>query len=109
VVVDSLQCGEGEEGKGATIAHTTDEEGQTGSDTVHQEALEWMIVQCAKRVGHIETMMARVEVLVEIWHIVEKAMEKVLPRIEECHGDEEADCRLEIKVGDVGQGGDGFL
>ncbi len=92
VVVDSFQSRKREERKSATVAHTTDKEGQAGSDTVHQEALEWMVVQCAERVGHIESVMAGVEVLVEIWHVVEKAMEKVLPRIEKRHGHEEADC-----------------
>lgn len=101
VIVDSLQSGKRKEGKSTTVAHTTDKESQAGSDAVHQETLEWMVVQCAKRVGHIESVMARVEVLVEIWHVVEKTVEKVLPRIEEGHGHEEAYRRLKIKVGNI--------
>lgn len=53
--------------------------------------------------------MARVEVLVEIWHVVEEAVEEVLPCVKEAHGEKEADAGLDVKVGDVGHGLDGRL
>lgn len=109
MVVDSLQGREGEEDQGTTVTHATEKEGQRGSNTVHQKALEGVVVKGAKGVGDIEAVVTRVEVLVEIWHVVEEAVEEVLPCVEEAHGEEEAGGGLKVIVGDVGHGLDGGL
>lgn len=109
VIINGLQGREGEEDQGTTVTHAAEKEGQRGSNTVHQEALKGMVVKGAKRVGDIETVMARVEVLVKIWNVVEEAVEEVLPCVEEAHGDKEADAGLDVKVGDVSHGLDGSL
>lgn len=83
MVVNGLEGREGEEGERSTVAHATDKECKTGADTVHQESLERMVVESAKRVGHVEAMVARVEGLVEVWHVVEQAVQKVLPSIKD--------------------------
>lgn len=83
MVVHGLECREGKEGKCSTVAHAADEEGETGADAVHQESLKWMVVECAKRVGDVQAMVARMEVLVQIWYVVEQAMKKVLPGVQE--------------------------
>lgn len=48
VVVNGLEGREGEESERSTVAHATDKECKTGPDTVHQESLEWMVVESAK-------------------------------------------------------------
>lgn len=109
MVVNSLQRREGEEGESTTVTHAADQERQASTDTVHQEALEGMIVEGAKGIGHIEAVMARVEMLVKIRHVVEQAVEEILPCVEECHGDKEADKRLDVKVGHMSHGCNGSL
>lgn len=109
MVVDSLQGREGEEDQGTTVTHAAEKEGQRGSNTVHQEALERVVVESAKGVGDIEAVVARVEVLIEIWHVMEETVEEVLPCVEEAHGEEEAGGGLKVKVGNVGHGLDGGL
>lgn len=83
VVVDGLESREGEEGECSAVAHATDKECKAGADTVHKESLEGVVVESAKRVGHVQAMVARVERLVEVWHVVEQAVEEVLPSVKD--------------------------
>lgn len=71
MIVNGLQSRKGEEGESTAVAHAADQECQASTNTIHQEALEGMVVERAKGIGHVEAVMARVEVLVEIWHVVE--------------------------------------
>lgn len=83
MVVNSLQGREGKKGECSSVAHTANEEGETGANAVHQESLEWMVVECAKGVGDVQAVVARMEVLVQIRHVVEQAVKEVLPGVQE--------------------------
>lgn len=61
VVVDSLQGREAEEDHSSTSGKTGDLVGKTSADSVHQESLEGVVVESAKGIRNVETVVARVE------------------------------------------------
>ena len=61
VVVNRLEGREAEEDHGTARAHTRQLVAEAGADGVHQQALDGMVVERAKGVGHVKAVVARVE------------------------------------------------
>ena len=53
--------------------------------------------------------MARMKMFVEEWHDVEKAVKKVLPGVQDSHGNQEACRGFDVMIGYVGHALDGRL
>jgi hypothetical protein len=83
VVIDSLAGRDGEEECSLPYGETRDGLGQHGAKRVEQEALDGVVIERAKGVRHVEPVMHRVEVLVEELVDVHRAMEEILPGVED--------------------------
>lgn len=86
VVVDSLAGREGEEEGGLSDGEARDGLGEHGAERVEQEALEGVVVERTKGVRDVEPVVYRVDVLVEELVYVHRAMEEVLPGVEDDPG-----------------------
>ena len=86
VVVDGLACREGEEKGGLSDGELRDGLGEHGTQRVEQEALDGVVVERTKGIWHVEPVVHRVEVLVEELVNVHRAMEEVLPGVEDDPG-----------------------
>ncbi|KAL3646483.1 hypothetical protein CASFOL_011663 [Castilleja foliolosa] len=89
VVVDRLEGCEREEENGSPWGHSGNEEREGPTDRVEEDTFERVVVQGSKGVGNDETVVLRVDVLVEELVVVHVAMHEVLPGVQDRHGDDE--------------------
>lgn len=83
VVVDRLGRRDAKEQDGLPGRHARARLGHDGSERVHDEAFDGVVVQGAERVGDVEAVVDRVDVLVEELVGVKVAMDGVLPSVED--------------------------
>ena len=111
VVINSLESAAGEENHALTRRQTSGFEGNAGSEGIEEEAFKGVIVESAKSVGNVETVVPGVkgcfkiqscasigeeqngELTVEPSIHMHKAVEKVLP------GVDNNDCEAELQCG----------
>lgn len=61
VVINCLNGGHGKEPHALAGAHSSGQEGHTGTSCVEQETFNWVIVQSTEGVRNVEAMMAGVK------------------------------------------------
>lgn len=83
MIIDGLGGRDTKEDGGLSDRHAGDQMSDDGTQGIENEALEGMVVKCAKGVRTVETMMNRVNVLVEELVDVEGAVPEVLPGVED--------------------------
>lgn len=82
VVVDRLAGGEDEEEHRLADREARGGLGEHGAKRVEQEALDWVVVQRAVSIRHVQPVMDRMEVFVKEPVYVHRAVEEVLPCVE---------------------------
>ncbi|PON87517.1 hypothetical protein TorRG33x02_166950 [Trema orientale] len=89
MIVDCLDCGKGEEENGSSRRHPGRKKRQGAAKCVNKKPLQRMIVQSSESVGHHEPVMLRVDVLVQPLILMHKTVHKVLPSVQNEHGNEQ--------------------
>jgi len=93
VVVDSLYSRASKEPHTLPNGHACHQISQASTERVQQKPLNWMVIERAESVGHIKSMMARVQGSVQPFVHVHRAMQEVLPSIND------KDCNEELHSG----------
>ena len=83
MVVHGLECRHQEEKHGLAGARANDPFRKARTTSVQQESFEWMVVERAKRVGHVQTVVGRMELLVQVCVHVHGTVEEVLPGVDD--------------------------
>ncbi|KAI3478430.1 hypothetical protein L1887_59637 [Cichorium endivia] len=89
MVGDGLERRKGEEEDALAQRHQGSGVGDDGAPRVEQQALDGVVVERAKGVGHVEAVVMRMEVAVEEAALVEEAMQHVLPCVHDEEGEPE--------------------
>lgn len=83
VVVHRLDRAYPEEDDGLSDGHPCCRVCEDGTERVQEEAFDGVVVEGSKRVGHVKTVMHRVEMAVEEGNRMEESVKEVLPSVDD--------------------------
>lgn len=88
VIIDGFDHGETEEEDGCPSSHPGDKEGDGPTDVVKQ-TLKWMIIEGTECERNNQSVMLRVDTAIQKLVVMHIAVNEVLPRVHDEHGDDE--------------------
>lgn len=83
VVVDRLDRAYAKEDDGLSDGHPCCRVSEDSTERVQEEAFDGVVVEGSKRVGHVETVVHRVEMAVEEGNRMKESVEEVLPGVDD--------------------------